>query len=83
MALRRKSKKVSLRRHQARRPPLAKIKPGRPAPTMGAGTAASPPNRICATVRQPNCTCERYTRDQFTARGRKRKEISSTSTERK
>ena len=26
------------RRHQARRPPLAKIRPGRPAPTTGAGT---------------------------------------------
>jgi hypothetical protein len=27
------------RRHQPRRPPLAKISPGSPAPTMGAGTA--------------------------------------------
>jgi len=27
------------RRHQPRRPPLAKIRPGRPAPTMGPGTA--------------------------------------------
>ena len=26
------------RRHQARRPPLAKIRPGSPAPTMGPGT---------------------------------------------
>jgi hypothetical protein len=26
------------RRHQPRRPPLAKIRPGRPAPAMGAGT---------------------------------------------
>jgi hypothetical protein len=26
------------RRHQARRPPLAKIRPGRPAPAMGPGT---------------------------------------------
>ena len=26
------------RRHQPRRPPLAKIRPGSPAPTMGAGT---------------------------------------------
>src|SRR5262249_12686192 len=26
------------RRHQPRRPPLAKIRPGRPAPTMGPGT---------------------------------------------
>jgi hypothetical protein len=26
------------RRHQARRPPLAKIRPGSPAPAMGAGT---------------------------------------------
>ena len=29
------------RRHQLRRPPLAKIRPGRPAPTMGPGTAAA------------------------------------------
>jgi hypothetical protein len=29
------------RRHQARRPPLAKIRPGSPAPTMGPGTAAA------------------------------------------
>ena len=28
------------RRHQPRRPPLAKIRPGSPAPTMGPGTAA-------------------------------------------
>jgi hypothetical protein len=28
------------RRHQPRRPPLAKIRPGRPAPTIGPGTAA-------------------------------------------
>jgi hypothetical protein len=27
------------RRHQPRRPPLPKIRPGSPAPTMGAGTA--------------------------------------------
>jgi len=27
------------RRHQARRPPLAKIRPGSPAPTTGPGTA--------------------------------------------
>ena len=27
------------RRHQPRRPPLAKIRPGRPAPAMGPGTA--------------------------------------------
>src|SRR5215470_2123463 len=28
------------RRHQARRPPQAKIRPGRPAPAMGPGTVA-------------------------------------------
>jgi hypothetical protein len=41
------------RRHQARRPPLAKIRPGSPAPTMGPGTAANPPNRTCATSANP------------------------------
>jgi hypothetical protein len=30
------------RRHQARRPPLAKIRPGRPAPTIGPGTGQGP-----------------------------------------
>jgi hypothetical protein len=30
------------RRHQPRRPPLAKIRPGKPAPTIGAGTDATP-----------------------------------------
>ena len=30
------------RRHQPSNPPLAKIKPGRPAPTMGPGTARNP-----------------------------------------
>ena len=30
------------RRHQPRRPPLAKIRPGRPAPAMGPGTANAP-----------------------------------------
>jgi hypothetical protein len=29
------------RRHQPRRPPLAKIRPGRPASTMGPGTDAA------------------------------------------
>src|SRR5262245_11471636 len=29
------------RRHQARRPPLAKIRPGRPAPAMGPGTGVA------------------------------------------
>jgi hypothetical protein len=29
----------SFRRHQPRRPPLAKIRPGSPAPAMGLGTA--------------------------------------------
>src|SRR5262245_56947374 len=32
------------RRHQPRRPPLAKIRPGRPAPTMGSGTGVSEPS---------------------------------------
>jgi hypothetical protein len=31
------------RRHQARRPPLAKIRPGTPAPTLGPGTSAKVP----------------------------------------
>ena len=31
------------RRHQARRPPLAKMRPGTPAPTMGPGTSAKVP----------------------------------------
>src|SRR5262249_1053750 len=31
------------RRHQARRPPVAKIRPGRPAPAMGPGTGALSP----------------------------------------
>src|SRR5205823_4031540 len=30
------------RRHQPRRPPLAKIRPGSPAPAMGPGTAKNP-----------------------------------------
>jgi hypothetical protein len=30
------------RRHQPRKPPLAKIKPGRPPPAMGAGTGSGP-----------------------------------------
>jgi len=38
------------RRHQPRRPPLAKIKPGRPVPTMGAGTAAGATNAMSAAV---------------------------------
>src|SRR5205814_6779553 len=32
------------RRHQPRRPPLAKIRPGRPAPAMGPGTFDMAPN---------------------------------------
>jgi hypothetical protein len=32
------------RRHQARRPPPAKIRPGSPAPAMGPGTAVMAPN---------------------------------------
>ena len=34
------------RRHQQRRPPLAKIRPGRPAPAMGPGTAAEVPKYL-------------------------------------
>ena len=30
------------RRHQPSKPPLAKVKPGSPAPAMGPGTAAKP-----------------------------------------
>jgi hypothetical protein len=33
--------RCSRRRHQARRPPLAKIRPGSPAPTMRAGTGVT------------------------------------------
>src|ERR1700730_7092650 len=33
---------VRRRRHQPRRPPPAKIRPGRPAPAMGPGTAIPP-----------------------------------------
>src|SRR5262245_12353628 len=32
------------RRHQPKRPPLAKIRPGRPAPAMGPGTFMAPSN---------------------------------------
>jgi len=39
------------RRHQPRRPPLARIRPGRPAPTIGPGTAAAVPiNREVLSV---------------------------------
>jgi hypothetical protein len=44
------------RRHQARRPPPAKIRPGSPAPAMGPGTARNP--RISPLVRTrypPRC----------------------------
>jgi hypothetical protein len=34
------------RRHQPRRPPLAKIRPGRPAPAMGAGTTDTEPEWV-------------------------------------
>jgi hypothetical protein len=40
------------RRHQPRRPPLAKIRPGRPAPAMGPGTGVSEPE--VATKARPN-----------------------------
>src|SRR6266478_6500987 len=36
------------RRHQPRRPPLAKIKPGSPAPTMGPGTTAA--STVCRST---------------------------------
>src|SRR5262249_46154765 len=36
------AKAVCRRRHQPRRPPLAKIRPGSPAPAMGPGSAESP-----------------------------------------
>ena len=39
------------RRHQPRRPPLAKIRPGRPAPAMGPGTAAGGKN---PQIREPS-----------------------------
>jgi hypothetical protein len=52
-----------LRRANARRPPHAAIRPGRPAPTIGPGTATVSPNRICATLSKPtvvvNATLER------------------------
>jgi len=34
------------RRHQPRRPPLAKIRPGSPAPAMGPGTGAETANLL-------------------------------------
>jgi hypothetical protein len=34
------------RRHQAKRPPLARIRPGNPAPAMGPGTATPVPWRV-------------------------------------
>src|SRR6516225_3775707 len=34
------------RRHQPSRPPPAKIRPGRPAPTLGMGTATRPPGIV-------------------------------------
>ena len=45
------------RRHQPRRPPLAKIRPGRPAPAMGPGTGdATRPEVLKAQVlRASNC----------------------------
>jgi hypothetical protein len=41
---------VLRRRHQARRPPLAKIRPGRPVPTMGPGTCAT----VYVVIPEPN-----------------------------
>jgi hypothetical protein len=49
------------RRHQARRPPLIKISPGRPAPAMGPGTTAQVPGAPIATkvhVRHGACMTE-------------------------
>src|SRR6185437_15836150 len=44
-----------LRRRRAKpiRPPQAAIRPGRPAPTIGPGTALSDPNRTCDTSFNP------------------------------
>ena len=42
------------RRHQPRRPPLAKIRPGRPAPAMGPGTAFIAPNSPCVSPLIPS-----------------------------
>src|SRR5258708_11905620 len=39
------------RRHQARRLPLAKIRPGSPAPAMGPGTATVPATIVAENVR--------------------------------
>ena len=41
------------RRHQPRRPPHAKIRPGRPAPATGAGTVAGATNAMTAVVAIP------------------------------
>src|SRR6516164_1019037 len=41
------------RRHQPRRPPLAKIRPGRPAPTMGPGTTAKSSKADLSTFSPP------------------------------
>jgi len=38
------------RRHQPRRPPLAKIRPGTPAPAMGAGTVANVSVSVCVVL---------------------------------
>ena len=38
-------------RHQPRRPPLAKIKPGSPVPTLGMGTATRPPGIVLVELR--------------------------------
>src|SRR5256885_17024285 len=43
------------RRHQPRRPPLAKIRPGRPAPAMGAGTGGGS-NRV-VSMNAPTSPC--------------------------
>ena len=44
------------RRHQPRRPPPAKIRPGRPAPAMGPGTAEGDvPMVRLVSAKNPNC----------------------------
>ena len=40
-------------RHQPRRPPLAKIKPGSPVPTLGMGTATRPPGIVLVEPAKP------------------------------
>ena len=70
------------RRAKARRPPQAKIRPGRPAPTMGPGTAAgriprcspTPGRGSCAFgagERHENIAVERIYRDRMRTCGRR------------